>query len=87
MKEFRSGDRVRIHTKTAGCYDGQIGTVFHKTSTIPRLVHEDRTGFVRYSAIFEGAYDIRFDHRVDIGENTLVSWDMFYPSELEKLEE
>ena len=87
MMEFKKGDRVRIHTKFGGAYDGQIGTVRHKTTTIQPLVNKDNTGFLRYSAIFEGCYDVEFDHRVDIGDHTMVSWDMFYPNELEKMEE
>ena len=86
MTEFHNGDRVRIHTKTGGAYDWQTGTVVHQTTTIPFLVNKDKTGFTRYSAIFEGCYDVLFDHRVDIGDHTLVTWDMFYPSELEKME-
>lgn len=87
MMEFKKGDRVRIRTKFGGAYDGQIGTVIHKTTTIPSAMYNIPTCFTRYSAIFEGCYDVEFDHRVDIGDHTMVSWDMFYPNELEKMEE
>ena len=84
--EFQNGDRVRIHTKFGGAYDGQTGTVFHKATTNQSMVNKDQTGFMRYTVVYEGCYDVRFDHQVNIGDGVMVSWEMFYPSELEKME-
>ena len=85
--EFKKGDRVRIHTKFGGAYDGQTGTVIHKTTTKPSAMYNISTCFTRYSAIFEGWYDVEFDHRVDIGDHTMVSWDIFSPNTLERMED
>ena len=81
MYEFKRGDRVRIHTKTHGCYDDITGTVINKMTNDIKAVLYDKSGFLAYHMSAEGWFRVLFDNPVPVFEY-MFDRDIFDPTEL-----
>lgn len=67
MQKFKYGDRVKIHSRFGGCYDGVKGTIINRFTTSSQAAERDETGFLAWHlALGEDWYRVRFDQPVNI---------------------